>query len=755
MHVANGIATPILPVTLSSRSPNPTSGDVSRSHSPETGKVWHVSRTHALASDENPGTEARPLRTINAAAQLAQPGDTVLIDGGVYRERISPARGGTAEAPITYTAMPGAMVSIRGSEVFAPDWRHWGPSTAVVRGELTGLPLGTEAYAGCCDPAICEGFNPYHRHFNREVTARPQHQVVAELASRLAQLRQALESAVTDAQKRQAQERLEACQSEYEEHSRLTHRRHRLTMGQVFVDGRPLRETEWIEELRDVPGTWMVDPDGGALLVHPPVSARNLAEHLVEVSVRHTVFAPLTRGLGHITLRGLIFEHAANHFPTWGKGAWAQAGMVSCRSGHHWVIEHNVIRHAKSLGLDCGSEGGAHEHKEFPDSLPEEMDHAALRDLARRVGYHVIRHNHIHDNGHCGMAGIGHYGTRVLHNVIERNNCDGWTSPWWEFAGIKFHFFFDGVIEGNLIRDNEAHGIWIDNQWRGSRITRNVIVNNLWSGINVELGRGPVMIDHNIVALTRRGDGIYGHDCADITVAHNLIYGNANCGAWFAYATPRVKPEHGCWDIRVVNNIIMGNQGGAVGLPMPWTCGGRNVTEGNLYMGGGEYLDEGSGPRPPLFILTNQTHMGQMQAFHSFPVMTEERTREMLLERLRGAGVPESLWPNPAAFTPHAMVPLELWRTLVGPDSGSAVMNPIREGLCTTRLAFQCHFPQSLETVRCQPVPGMDVDFDGQPVPGQAPRPGPFQDLTPGYTHRLLWPMRPTDGAATESDVLL
>jgi hypothetical protein len=44
--------------------------------------------------DRGEGSEAKPLRTIQRAAEMAQPGDTVLVAPGIYRERIAPPRGG-------------------------------------------------------------------------------------------------------------------------------------------------------------------------------------------------------------------------------------------------------------------------------------------------------------------------------------------------------------------------------------------------------------------------------------------------------------------------------------------------------------------------------------------------------------------------------------------------------------------------------------------------------------------------------------
>ena len=69
-------------------------------------------------SDANSGARLAPVRTIQRAANLAQPGDTVTVHEGVYRERINPPRGGASDAQrIVYQAAPGAKVEIKGSEV--------------------------------------------------------------------------------------------------------------------------------------------------------------------------------------------------------------------------------------------------------------------------------------------------------------------------------------------------------------------------------------------------------------------------------------------------------------------------------------------------------------------------------------------------------------------------------------------------------------------------------------------------------------
>ena len=73
-------------------------------------------------NDINSGSIENPLRTIQAAANVAKSGDVITIFEGVYRERIDPPRGGKSFLePIIYQAAPGEHVVIKGSEI-ASGW---------------------------------------------------------------------------------------------------------------------------------------------------------------------------------------------------------------------------------------------------------------------------------------------------------------------------------------------------------------------------------------------------------------------------------------------------------------------------------------------------------------------------------------------------------------------------------------------------------------------------------------------------------
>lgn len=70
--------------------------------------VYYVENNSPSASDDNPGTEASPWKTIQHAANVLLPGDTVYIKAGTYHESITVNNSGDAvNGYITYSAYPG------------------------------------------------------------------------------------------------------------------------------------------------------------------------------------------------------------------------------------------------------------------------------------------------------------------------------------------------------------------------------------------------------------------------------------------------------------------------------------------------------------------------------------------------------------------------------------------------------------------------------------------------------------------------
>jgi alpha-N-arabinofuranosidase len=90
----------------------------------------HVAKTGNNASA---GTAEGPYLTIGKAAEAAQPGDTVTVHGGTYREWVKPPRGGRDEnSRIIYRAAAGEDVQIKGSERITA-WIDQGGGTWMVQ----------------------------------------------------------------------------------------------------------------------------------------------------------------------------------------------------------------------------------------------------------------------------------------------------------------------------------------------------------------------------------------------------------------------------------------------------------------------------------------------------------------------------------------------------------------------------------------------------------------------------------------------
>lgn len=86
---------------------------------PAQAREFIVNQRDPAASDKNPGSRTKPLKTISAAVSKVQAGDKVIIHAGEYRETVIIKASGTNEAPIVIEAAPGETVVIKGSDVIS------------------------------------------------------------------------------------------------------------------------------------------------------------------------------------------------------------------------------------------------------------------------------------------------------------------------------------------------------------------------------------------------------------------------------------------------------------------------------------------------------------------------------------------------------------------------------------------------------------------------------------------------------------
>lgn len=445
-------------------------------------------------NDHAAGDSAHPLRTISVASQRALPGDTVLVKAGVYRERVSPPRGGEPGQPITYRGETLGAVFVRGSELWRPAWSphqgrvYYAAPDPMVFDDQVYLDSGNPFQVACASTPHGRNGKPERQRFD------------------------------------------------YGDPNLV------YTCGQVIVNGALFTQVPFLSEVESQARTWTYDAATGRIYIN--FDRLDPTEQTVEITSRRRLFAPHIRGLGHIVVEGFVFEHCGNQYPTnfWNTPIWAQAGAVGLRGGHHWIVRNNLIRYANTVGLDIGASGGNNERGQETSSTLTQAGHDNL-----------IACNTIMDNGAAGIIGLDSTRVIIRDNVILRNNTLGFIgNKRYEHAGIKCHNIREGLIDHNYIADNPLNdGIWLDNRFPGTRVTRNVVVNNGQKGIFLEMSDydfDAALVDNNVL-VNNQLIQFYVHDASGATVMHNLIANSPaqsrfGQGAYIYQVTTRTRTRH-------------------------------------------------------------------------------------------------------------------------------------------------------------------------------------------------------------------
>ena len=510
--------------------------------------VWerelYVDANDPSASDENDGSAAAPFRTIGRAAALAEPGTRVRIHAGLYRECVSPVRGGTdPEHMISYEAFGDGEVIIRASEEvkdFIPSegWAlRWGPGG------------GDEAEEACIweydlDPDLFRGYNPFC--------------AVNILHDRLF--------------------------IEYDKTDMTTYLNRR---GCVFCDGKPLMQVPLYNGMGREDNTYWVEANG--MKVHFRLAGdADPKDHLIEVTVREQCFAPDKPFLNYIRVKGLICEHAATGAPV------PQRGAVSAHRGHHWIIEDCEVNWSNGVAIDTGHECWHHTHTPGEIVGYSVIRNCKIRDagvcgiagmFAERM---LIEDNLIEGTGWQKMELSWEAGAIKLHNSVNgliRNNVFRNTFRadhlWLDCGNVN------NRITGNLFLDGieQREAIFIECTRDGINLIDHNII---W---NVEGRFDPAKVpqepgssgwyklrEHDAV----NGYGVYGEGTDRLHVSHNLI---GKCRHSGYYLKPVPFRMHGLLrggtsrDAKVINNIFYDCGEAAIDFPTR-----DNTAEGNLYV---------------------------------------------------------------------------------------------------------------------------------------------------------------------------
>ncbi len=470
---------------------------------------YHVAKD---GKDSNGGTPGAPLLTIQRAADLAQPGDTITVHRGVYRERVNPPRGGESAAKrIVYRAAPGERVEIKGSE----EVKGW----TKVQGDAWKVALPDSFFGG---------FNPYADAIRGDwfdAKGREHHTGAVYLDGKWL---------------------IEAAQ-----------------LDEVLLPGG--KRPAWQDRpALDAP-LWFARVEGKETTIWAQFPGVDPNAHLVEINVRRTVFYPDRPGRDYITVRGFALRHAAT---PWAPPTAEQIGLIGTHWSKGWIIEENVVSHSVCSGIALGKHGD--EHDNTSANTAEGYVKTIERGLKRgwnkeTIGHHLVRNNLVTD---CEQAGIvGSLGPifsvvtgNVIHDIHVRRLFGGA-----EMAGIKFHGAIDTEISRNHIY-RTCRGLWLDWMAQGTRVSGNVFHDNASEDAFVEVDHGPFLFDGNILLsatslLDMSEGGAY---------AHNLFGGKLTPRPEPSRETP-FHPAHSTeiaglrsvegGDDRFFNNIFAGGGG--------------------------------------------------------------------------------------------------------------------------------------------------------------------------------------------------
>lgn len=456
-------------------------------------------------NDANEGSSSKPFRTINHAAQLAQPGDIVTVHGGTYREWVNPVRGGESDQKrITYRAADGEKVEIKGSEV------------------ITGWKKEKEGIWSVSIPnSFFKDYNPY------------KDSIFGDWFNRMGRIHHTGEVFLNG-------------KSLYEKE----------TLAKVIS---PVANTQ----LKDAEGstyTWYCESDQANTRIWANFHDHNPNGELVEISTRRTVFFPEKPGVNYITISGFHISQAATQ---WGAPTAEQVGMVATHWNKGWIIENNMISDSKCSGITLGKDRSTG-HNVWSADIGNvnndgnihyiEVVFNTLRNGWNKdhVGSHIVRNNTIFNceqTGICGSMGAAFsiIENNHIYNIYTKRQFSGA-----EIGGIKFHAAIDTQIKRNRIHD-AGRGIWLDWMAQGTRVSGNLFYNNSMEDIFFEVDHGPFVVDNNIFLSaasirTQSEGGAY---------VHNLIAGVVQMWPDPNRFTPYFLPHS--TDMKALTTIMSGD----------------------------------------------------------------------------------------------------------------------------------------------------------------------------------------------------
>ena len=463
------------------------------------GREYHVA---ADGSDDSNGSQTEPFKTISFAARQAEAGDIIIVHAGIYREMVSPPKGGASDSKrIIFMAAEGEIVEIRGSEP-VKGWKKFSQNVWKI-----ALP---NSFFG--------DYNPY---------------------------------------------RDEIAGDWFDGKGRVHHTGQVYLNGSALLESGNLQgvlqpDEEMAEQVDpDFFSTWYCESDADHTYIYANFRDYNPNREEVEINVRPSCFYPSKPGVDYITVRGFRMRNAATQ---WAPPTAEQIALIGTHWSKGWIIENNIISHSKCAGISLGKDRATGQNVWSANRCKDGATHyneVIFRALEagwskENTGGHIVRNNIISNCEQAGIVGsLGAVFSRIYNNHIY----DIWKYRMFsgaEIAGIKIHASIDVRITGNHIH-HTGRGIWIDWMAQGTRISRNLLHDNTTDDLFSEVNHGPDLVDNNIclsdVALRDWSEGG--------AFAHNLFAGRFSLRQILNRSTPYHFPHS--TGVKGIRNIFGGD----------------------------------------------------------------------------------------------------------------------------------------------------------------------------------------------------
>ncbi|MBM2659162.1 right-handed parallel beta-helix repeat-containing protein [Staphylococcus pseudoxylosus] len=475
-------------------------------------------------SDCGLGNIESPFLTIDKAASVAQPGDSIIVHQGIYREEITHINTGLSESRrISFEAAKDEQVMIKGSEEIT-GWQQ-------IDGSIWKVEI---------DNTIFKDFNPFATKLFGDWLAVDNDKSLGQVYLNNQSLFEV---------------------SEYEQladpklvEETLDH----WTNKQVTYDYKDQSIYVWYAK---------VEKDITTIYVN--FHDYNPNNEVTEINVRKSAFRPFKMHTNYITIRNFKIANVATQ---WSPPTAAQTGMIDTHWSKGWIIENNTLYNAVCSAIAIGKEISTGDNlNTYRKDKPgyqyqiETVFKAVNSDWNKEtIGSHIVRNNVIHD---CGQnAVVGHLGSAFskiynnhIYNIGNKREFFGY-----EIAGIKLHAAIDTQVYNNYVH-NCSLGMWFDWQTQGTRISKNIFNDNT-RDLFVEVSSGPYIVDNNILTADYALDnhaqgGAYVNNIINGEIVHRLMLDRAT-----PYHVPHstliagFAPVYG-GDDRFYNNIFIGQEG--------------------------------------------------------------------------------------------------------------------------------------------------------------------------------------------------